>query len=71
MKGLNAAKGSISLTEKEYSTAKNIRERYCLFIVSNFIEKPQHEYYFNPLDSRLSFSKIERQIIQTTYNTQV
>lgn len=71
VKGLNALKGGISLTEKEHQVAANLRERYCLFVVSNFIEKPVHQYFFDPLHSNLSFSKTERQIIQRTYNTQV
>lgn len=71
VKGLNAARGSVSMTEKEYITAQNLKERYCLFIVSNFIEKPLHAYYLNPLESQLSFSKVERQIIQTSYNTHI
>lgn len=71
VKGLNAATGSISLTEREFSVAQNQKEKFCLFIVSNFIEKPTHQCYFNPLESRLAFKKIEKQIIQTTYNTSI
>lgn len=69
VKGLNAATGSISLTEKEFNVAQNQKDKYCLFIVSNFVENPTHQFFFNPLESRLIFKKNERQIIQTTYNT--
>lgn len=71
VKGLNANSGSIAMTEKEFGVAQNLKERYCLFVVSNFIETPVHQYFFDPLSSRLSFKKIERPIIQTTYNTQI
>lgn len=71
VKGLNSNTGSIAMTEKEFSVAQNLREKYCLFIVTNFIEKPIHQYYFDPLNSRLKFKKTERQIIQTNYSTSI
>ncbi len=71
VKGLNAATGNISLTEREFLVAQNLKEKFCLFIVSNFIEKPAHQYYFNPLESRLTFKKNDKQVIQTTYNTSI
>ncbi len=71
VKGLNTNSGSISMTEKEFNVAQNLKERYCLFVVSNFIETPAHQYFFDPLSSRLSFKKTERPIIQITYNTQI
>lgn len=69
VKGLNLNTGNIIMTEKEYAVANNLRERYCLFLVKNFIEKPNHQYVFNPLDSGLSFKKIERTVVQTSYST--
>lgn len=69
VKGSNAKSGSITMTEKEFRVAKDLKERYCLFIVSNFVEKPVHQYHFDPLNCHLSFKKIERPIIQTTYST--
>jgi len=71
VKGLNANTGSIAMTEKEFYVAEKLKEKYCLFIVSNFIETPVHQYIFDPLSSRLTFKKNQRQIIQTTYNTQI
>lgn len=71
VKGLNASKGSILLTEKEFKVANSRKEKYCLFIVSNFIESPAHQYFFNPLNSGLIFQKKERQIIRTTYSTSI
>lgn len=59
------------MTEKEFYVAGNLKEKYCLFIVFNFIETPVHQYHFDPLNSHFTFKKIERPIIQTTYTTQV
>jgi hypothetical protein len=69
VKGLNLNKGSIIMTEKEYDVAHNLKDRYCLFLVKNFIEKPNHQYVFNPLNSGLNFKKAERTVIQTSYST--
>ncbi|MCL1946498.1 MAG: DUF3883 domain-containing protein [Chitinivibrionia bacterium] len=69
VKGLNLKKGNISMTEKEFFVAKELKQNYCLFIVMNFAEKPNHEYFFDPLNSNLSFKKIEQTIIQTNYST--
>lgn len=71
VKGLNAKSGSISMTEKEFSAAQSLRDRYCLFVVSNFIETPGHQHFFDPLRSGLQFSKAERQVVQTTYTTRI
>jgi len=71
VKGLNNATGSIALTEREFLIAQNQKEKYCLFVVSNFIKKPTHQYFFNPLESRLTFKKIEKKIVQTTYNISI
>lgn len=68
VKGLSGQKGSIAMTEKEFEIAKTIKNLYCLFVVSNFQEKPKHDLIFNPTESRLSFSKIERPVIQVTYS---
>jgi len=57
------------MTEKEYTVANDLGERYCLFLVKNFIMKPTHKYVFNPLNSGLSFKKIERAVVQTSYST--
>lgn len=71
VKGLNLDSGSIAMTEKEFSIAQNLKERYCLFIVSNFIETPQHQFYFDPLNSRLAFKRTERQVTQVNYSTSI
>lgn len=71
VKGLNLNSGGISMTEKEFLVAQNLKDRYCLFVVSNFIEKPFHQYYFDPVNSGLIFKKTERQVLQTTFTTQI
>jgi hypothetical protein len=71
VKGLNTLTGSISMTEREYHVAKKLKAQYCLFIVSNFIEKPKHKYIFDPLNSPLLFKKVEREIIQINYTTAI
>jgi len=71
VKGLNTNAGSIAMTEKEFSVAQNLKEKYCLFIVTNFVEKPIHQYYFDPLNSRLQFKKTERRVTQITYSTSI
>ncbi len=71
VKGLNGLTGSIQLTEKEFLVAQKMKSNYCLFIVKNFREKPIHEYVFDPINSRLNFKEIKREIIQITYNTSI
>jgi hypothetical protein len=71
VKGLNDTTGNIQLTEKEFNIAKNLKSKYCLFIVTNFKDKPVHNFIFDPLNSRLKFKEIKKEIIQTTYNTSI
>ncbi len=68
VKGLNGKEGNILMTEKEFNVAEYFKEKYCLFVVSNFKENPKHNMYFNPVyNTALSFQKQERQIIQISY----
>lgn len=69
VKGLNAKQGDVLLTDKEYNTAQELEDLYCLFVVRNFQDKPCHAYYFNPIaNSAIVFEKYERQIMQTSYH---
>lgn len=68
VKGLNANNGNIMLTEKEYGVADELRAHYCLFIVKNFVEKPYHQFFFDPLNSGLAFQKNERIVKQINYS---
>lgn len=72
VKGMNERHGTVMLTEKEYETAKETGDRYCLFIVRNFKAKPEHIMFFNPANNAgLAFSKHETTVIQTSYNTSI
>lgn len=71
VKGLNGLSGNVALTEKEYSVAKYLKQDYFLFVVKNFIDKPTHAYYQNPLESNLRFKKVESQIIQINYSASI
>lgn len=71
VKGLNEKKGSVQLTEKEFNVAKNLKSKYCLFLVTNFKEKPVYNFIFDPLHSSLKFNKIERKVTQISYNTTI
>lgn len=67
VKGINNLTGSISMTEKEFLVAKNLKDKYCLFIVKNFSDTPIHQYYFDPVYNEIAFKKVERQILQINY----
>jgi len=71
VKGLNSNSGSIAMTEKEYHVANKLKNKYCLFIVKNFADTPNHQYYIDPLNSKLSFKKTEKKIIQINYSAQI
>jgi len=71
VKGLNESSGSIRLTEKEYSVAKVLNERFYLFVVKNFKEVPFHEIIQNPLNSNLMFEKHETLIRQLSWSCNV
>ena len=68
LKALAGKTGNITLTEKEYLVAEKMKDKYCLFIVKNFKEKPDHFCVFNPINSHFNFKKTERQIIQINYS---
>jgi hypothetical protein len=71
VKGLNANSGSVALTEKEFYVAKGLKNQYCLFVVMNFIEKPTHKLFFDPLNSKLIFKKFNSLVTQINYITSI
>jgi len=71
VKGLNGNSGGIALTEKEFYVANELKKKYCLFVVMNFIEKPNHQFFFDPLNSKLTFKKVERKVTQISYTTAI
>jgi len=71
VKGLNTNTGNIMLTEKEHFVAGELRMQYCLFVVKNFADKPHHQFFFDPLNSGLSFQKNERIVTQINYSISI
>ncbi|MBL9132181.1 MAG: DUF3883 domain-containing protein [Verrucomicrobiaceae bacterium] len=69
VKGMAEESGTISLTEKEYSTAEELQCRFFLFVVKNFRDKPFHELHCNPLAGPLSFKRAERVVVQVSWCT--
>ena len=47
--------------------AQIMTENYFVFVVKNFINKPNHKIYQNPINTQLSFKKIEIPIIQINW----
>lgn len=70
VKGLNGIKGNIALTNKEHTVANFLKDKYFIFVVKNFKEKPVHDVYQDPLE-KLSFRRIENMITQINWNTSV
>lgn len=67
VKGLNDMHGNVSLTSKEYSVAATLKDRYYLFVVRNFRDKPFHDLYKNPLNGDLPFSRVEQMVMQVSW----
>ncbi len=70
VKGLNEQNGNIALTNKEYTVAKLLKDRYFIFLVKNFKEKPQHQIYKDPIE-KLNFKKVEKNVLQINWNVAV
>jgi len=71
VKGLNEFRGTVSLTEKEHRIANLLSQRFYLFIVRNFRDKPCHEIHQDPLAGKLQFTKNERAIVQISWLTTI
>lgn len=67
VKGIKSNYGGIRLTEKEYKTANEYKNDYGLVVVSNLVQVPKINLYFNPLDS-FCFNKKTIISNQTTYH---
>lgn len=70
VKGINEIKGNIALTNKEHAVANFLKDRYFIFVVKNFKEKPIHNIYQNPLE-KLNFKRVENMITQINWNTNI
>ncbi len=71
VKGLNESRGTVSLTEKEHRVAGLLSQRFYLFVVLNFREKPFHEIHQDPLAGKLQFTKQERMTVQVSWSASV
>lgn len=71
VKGLSGQTGSLSMTPREYEAAAALRERFFLFVVRNFREKPSHSIFRDPLGAGLEFKRTERTILQISWLTSV
>jgi hypothetical protein len=71
VKGLRQLTGALSLTPREYETAKAMRDRFYLFVVKNFQKSPFHEIFPDPLSSRLEFTRSERAVVQVSWFARV
>lgn len=72
VKGINEKSGSILMTEKEYNVADDLRDLYCLFIVSNFRKTPEHHIFFNPLYiPQLEFKRQEQIVTRISYSAKM
>jgi len=71
VKGLCSARGAISMTSKEYRVAGELGNRFFLYVVTNFAEIPLPINIRNPIHSNLVFNKVERPVIQTSWNSKI
>lgn len=71
VKGMKGKTGGISLTPREYAAAETLQERFFLFVVKNFEEKPYHDIYRNPLRMGLNFKRVERTVVQTSWSANI
>jgi Domain of unknown function (DUF3883) len=71
VKGMASSSGAIMLTSKEHRTAQILENRYYLFVVRNFIEKPFHTVFQNPLNSTLAFDRRESVTIQVSWSANI
>ena len=72
VKGINEKTGSVLMTEKEYNVADDLRDLYCLFVVSNFRETPEHHMFFNPLYiPQLEFKRQEQVATRISYSAKM
>lgn len=71
VKGMTAPAGAVQLTSKEYKVAELFRERFFLFVVRNFAEKPFHTIFQDPVKSELVFERRETVTIQVSWSTSI
>ena len=67
--GMTAPAGTVQLTSKEYKAAELLRDRFFLFVVRNFSEKPCHTIFQDPVSSELVFEQRETVMVQVSWST--
>ena len=71
VKGMSGESGSVLLTENEYQAAKYAAERYCLYLVRNFKEKPYPLLFFDPINIGLPIKQTQRTVVQINYSMSI
>lgn len=72
VKGLSQNTGNIGITEKEFRVANVLKDNYYIYVVKNFIKKPESTIFSNPIyNPALNFTKQENTIIQLSWNARV
>jgi len=71
VKGMATPTGIVQLTTKEYTVAELLGDRFFLFVVRNFVEKPYHTMFQNPLRSDLVFERRENVTVQVSWTTAI
>ena len=67
VKGMADESSGISFTDKEWETAKKMRDAYYLLIVRNVHDSPEHQLISNPY-SKLSAQQQLRTVVQVSWN---
>lgn len=67
IKGMAGPDGGISFTNKEWETAKTMRDNYFLVIVRNVLDSPEHQTICNPYEA-LSAQQQLRTAVQISWN---
>jgi hypothetical protein len=71
VKGMTTLTGPIQLTNKEHKVAQFLKDRFFLFVVRNFAEKPFHTVFQNPLNSSLVFDRRESVTVQVSWTSSI
>ncbi|HMP77690.1 MAG TPA: DUF3883 domain-containing protein [Kiritimatiellia bacterium] len=71
VKGLASASGAIQMTDKEYKVAAWLKDRFFLFVVRNFAEKPFHTLFRDPIHSDLTLERRERVTVQVSWTASI
>ena len=67
IKGIKSTYGGVRFTNKEYKSACEYKEDYALVVISNLIQQPKLNLFFNPIQS-FRFDKKSIISSQTSYH---